>query len=352
MRRDYYSDLDPEIRVKTKKNLVYVTIFSIVMLFAGLTSAYIVSMGDSFWVKYPLPNAFYISTAVIALSSLFLELAIRSVKKGKLPLLKAFVALTFILGVAFVVFQFRGYKSLMDKGAYAVNNHIVTTEGRYGDYYLVKYKETFIDVDGNEFLINGKKMSDVEMGQFQDFMGQFLNVERNKNPNVTNYGKDFILYYNNEPLALLNKELSTPVGKKLEYVDLLRLRDLAENVKLGRGDFFHRGEYGEDFSIFFKGKELEYKERNLVYEGKNLDRFLQIKAMETADTATSYLYIITFLHLLHVLVTLIYMLRMVIFSFSGRFNSDEYLSLRLGAIFWHFLGLLWVYLLLFLLFIH
>jgi cytochrome c oxidase subunit 3 len=322
------------------------------MLFAGLTSAYIVSMGDSFWVKYPLPNAFYISTAVIALSSLFLELGIRSIKKGKLHLLKVFVALTFILGVAFVVFQFRGYKSLMDKGAYAVNNHIVTTEGRYGDYFLVKFKGAFVDVDGNEFLINGKKMSDADMKQFQNFMGQFLTIERTKAPNITNYGKDFILYYNNEPLALLNKELSTPAGKKLEYVDLLRLKDLAENVKLGRGDFFHRGKYGEDFSIFFKGKELEYKERSLVYEGKKLDKFLQIKAMETADTATSYLYIITFLHLLHVLVTLIYMLRMVIFSFSGRFSSEEHLSLRLGAIFWHFLGLLWVYLLLFLLFIH
>jgi cytochrome c oxidase subunit 3 len=352
MRRDYYSDLDPEIRIKTKKNLVYVTIFSIVMLFAGLTSAYIVSMGDSFWVKYPLPNAFYISTAVIVLSSLFLEFGIRSVKKGKQSTLKLFVALTFILGVAFVVFQFRGYKDLMDKGAYAVNNHIVTTEGRYGDYYMVKYKGTFVDVNGNDFLINGKNMTEAEMSQYQNFMSQFLKIERNKIPNIGNYGKDFSLYYNNEPLSLINKELTSPSGKKLEYVDLLRLKDLAENVKLGRGDFFHRGKYGEDFSIFFKGKELEYKERNLVFEGKKLDKFLQIKAMETADTATSYLYIITFLHLLHVLVTLIYMLRMVIFSFSGRFTSEEHLSLRLGAIFWHFLGLLWVYLLLFLLFIH
>ncbi len=352
MRRDYYSDLDPEIRVKTKKNLVYVTIFSIVMLFAGLTSAYIVSMGDSFWVKYPLPNAFYISTAVIALSSLFLEFGIRSIKKGKQAGLKLFIALTLIMGVGFVVFQFRGYKALMDKGAYAVNNHIVTTEGRYGDYFMVKYKGSFVEVNGNDFTVNGKNMTESEMSQYQNFMSQFLNMERNKTPNITNYGEDFNLYYNNEPLALINKELTTPSGKKLEYVDLLRLKDLAENVKLGRGDFFHRGKYGEDFSIFFKGKELEYKDRNLVFEGKKLDRFLQIKAMETADTATSYLYIITFLHLLHVLVTLIYMLRMVIFSFSGRFTSEEHLSLRLGAIFWHFLGLLWVYLLLFLLFIH
>jgi cytochrome c oxidase subunit III len=36
----YEQELKPEIREKMKKNLVYVGIFSIVMLFAGLTSGY------------------------------------------------------------------------------------------------------------------------------------------------------------------------------------------------------------------------------------------------------------------------------------------------------------------------
>jgi cytochrome c oxidase subunit 3 len=56
MKRDYSRELEPDVRKKMKKNLVYVGIFSIVMMFAGFTSAYIVSMGDSFWLKYPLPN--------------------------------------------------------------------------------------------------------------------------------------------------------------------------------------------------------------------------------------------------------------------------------------------------------
>ena len=50
---------------KAKKNLVYIGMFSVVMFFAGLTSAYIVSMGDSFWVKTQLPQAFWISTVII-----------------------------------------------------------------------------------------------------------------------------------------------------------------------------------------------------------------------------------------------------------------------------------------------
>ena len=80
MRPDYSKELDPVVRVKMKKNLVYVGIFSVVMLFAGFTSAYIVSMGDSFWLKYPLPTYFWISTAIILLSSILLEVAIRKAK--------------------------------------------------------------------------------------------------------------------------------------------------------------------------------------------------------------------------------------------------------------------------------
>ena len=76
-------EMNPLVKEKMKKNLVYVSIFSVVMLFAGLTSAYIVSMGDSFWIKFPLPTSFWISTAVIALSSLFIQLGITFAKKDK-----------------------------------------------------------------------------------------------------------------------------------------------------------------------------------------------------------------------------------------------------------------------------
>lgn len=352
MKIDYSKEMTPEVREKSKKNLVYVGIFSIIMMFAGFTSAYIVSMGDSFWLKYPLPSAFWISTTVIVLSSLFLQFGISFVKKGNQKMLKLFVTLTLLCGIAFAYFQFKGYSQLIDQGIHPVNNHIIIIEGRYGEYYEVKYNGKFIDVDGNNYLLNGKIMNQSQLKEYQNFMSQFLKLERGKSFQVNNYGSTFILYYNNQPLGLINGKLMTPDGKEIQYVDQLRLRDLAVNVRDGRGDFFVKGEMGKDFHIYFKGKELQYKNRELFFKGKKLSKYLQIKAMETADTATSYLYIITFLHLLHILITLIYMSKMTIASFSGIFNTEENLSLRLGAIFWHFLGLLWIYLLLFLLFIH
>lgn len=352
MKIDYDQELSPEIREKSKKNLVYVGIFSVVMMFAGFTSAYIVSMGDSFWLKYPMPRAFWISTVVIILSSIFLELGIRYIKRNNQQMLKLFVTLTLISGIAFVYFQIQGYKQLTNFGAHAVNNHIIVTQGRYGDYFEIKYNGNFIEVDGNDYSMNGKKLTDKQMKNLQNFTSQFLELKRNESFIINNYGKEFILYYNNQPLGMINNKLCTPDGKEIQYVDQMRLRDLSINIRDGRGDFFVKGELGKDFKILYKGKELQYKDRTLQMNGKKLSKYLQIKAMEASDTGTSYLYIITFLHLLHITVTLFYMLKMTISSFSGRFSAEENLSLRVGAIFWHFLGLLWIYLLLFLLFIH
>lgn len=352
MKRDFSKELDPKVREKMKKNLVYVMIFSVVMLFGGFTSAYLVSMGDTFWLKFPLPSAFWISTTVIVLSSIFLQLAITFIKKGDLSKLKIFVSLALVMGAAFIYFQFKGYGQLVDMGAHAVNNHIIVTDGRYGDYYLVKYKGDFIEIDGNKFMHGGQEMSKAQLKEYQDFMKQFEKLEVKSQPKVSSYGDKFVLYLNNSPLAMINGVLTSAEGKELQYTDRMRLSQLAVHVRDERGDFFLKGEYGKDFKIYFKGKELQYVNRDLQMDGRKLDRYLQLKAMDSADTATSFLYIITVLHLLHILIAILYLAKLTINSFSGAFTAQENIGLRVGAIFWHFLGLLWIYLLLFLLFIH
>ena len=337
---------------KAKKNLVYVGILSIVMLFAGFTSAYIVSMGDSFWLKFPLPSSFWISTFLIILSSLTYQLSVLSGKKGNASGMKSFILLTFLLGLGFVFFQFSGYRQLIDNGVHAVNNHIIVTDGKYGDYFEVKMDGKFVEVDGNNFLLAGKKMSDQQRKDYQKFMVQFTEVKTGRSFKPADYGKRFNILFKDRPLILNEGELVQVDSNKMEYLDNLRLSYLAINVKDGRGDFFVRGDIGKDFHIYYKGKELEYQNRELRLDGVKLTNYLQIKAMESSDTASSYLYIITFLHLLHILVALIYLLRVVVKTINGSITPSNSLSLRLGGIFWHFLGILWLYLLLFLLFIH
>ena len=349
---NYEKELSPEVREKMKKNLVYVGIFSIIMLFAGFTSAYIVMMGDSFWLKYPMPTGFWLSSATIALSSLTFILAIRAIKKGNQGQLKIFMSATVLLGLLFVYFQFKGYNELISKGINPVNNHIMVTDGRYGDYFEVRYKGNLIQVDGNKYLIKGREMSESEFSEYQEFMKQFEKVKQNKPITLRNLNPNFELIFQSEPILIKNKQLYKNDSTQLDYSDEIRLNYLALHARDKRGDFFIRGQIGEDFHLYFKGKELQYKDRNLVYNGRVLEPYLQIKAMETADTASSFLYIISFLHILHIAVALIYLLRLTIHSFSGKFSISENLSLRVGVIFWHFLGLLWAYLLLFLIFIH
>lgn len=352
MKQDFSKDGNKEQMDKARKNLVYVSMFSIIMLFAGLTSAYIVSMGDSFWLKFTLPSAFWVSTAIITISSVCIQAAVIFAKKGNLSAMKAAISITLVLGLAFVYFQFKGYGQLVDNGVHAVGNHIIVTDGKYGDYFEVKYKGDFIEINGNDFLLKGQKMTDAELKAYQNFMSQFLEVDEKKPFNVKQYGDDFELYFLNTPLKLVNGALTSEEDGELKFLDRVRLKDLAVNVRDQRGDFFVKGTLGKDFHIYYKGKELQYKNRELQMNGKKLTNYLQIKSMEAADTASSYLYLITFLHLLHIIVTLFYILKLVIHSFSGKINGNENLTLQMGAIFWHFLGLLWLYLLLFLLFIH
>lgn len=346
-----FTDGNKEKVGKAKMNLVYVGMFSVVMFFAGLISAYVVSMGDSFWLKVPLPSAFWISTTLILISSLTLILAQRFAKGGNVGGLKLMMGITLVLGIAFVIFQFKGYGQLVDNGVHFSFNRIVVTDGRYGDYFEIEKDGKYIEVNGNDFFLSGKELSEDEMENLQKFMTQFETPNKDMTFNIKEYGKYKILFKNRE-LLLKDGQLVTHKGELLSLLDAERLRDLAINICDGRGDFYVRGEMGKDFNVYYKGKEVSYEDRELIYQGAKLDPYLQVKAMESYDTASSFLYIITIAHLLHVIFTVIFLLRAVIFSFTGKINKNNTIRLRMTGVFWHFLGLLWIVLLLFLLFIH
>ena len=75
--------MEVSVKSKTSKQMLYISMVSMVMMFAGLTSAYIISRKREDWVSFELPQALYISTLLIILSSLTFILAKRSIKKDK-----------------------------------------------------------------------------------------------------------------------------------------------------------------------------------------------------------------------------------------------------------------------------
>ena len=346
-------DNDPVINEKMKKNLVYVSIFSIIMFFAGLSSAYLVLMGDSIWVKAAMPNAFWWSTAVIFLSSLSFIFAIYQVKKNNIPLLKVFMATTFLLGLIFVYFQFKGFNQLKENGIYGTST-IMVSEGKYGQPFEVKIKGEYVVVEDNTYKLKGKPLAGKDLELFKSFLGQF--IPSKKNPLGQSLTKDLAnieLIYKNKPLIVKNRSFYINDSIQLGPSDFKTLHVLGQNVNTGRVDLIPLGTVGKDFSIWYKGEELIMNKRKLQRKnGKSLSSYELNEAERSRDNASAFLYLLTYAHLLHILVALMYLSRIVIKTFKNVFNAENHLSLRLTLIFWHFLGLLWGYLILFLIFIH
>jgi len=103
-------------RIHPHKFTLWVAIASILMMFAGLTSAFIVKSNLVGWSDIKVPKMFYLSTAVILGSSLTLQMALRAFRQRNMQQYRALIGLTLALGVLFVVFQWIGFLGLWDQG--------------------------------------------------------------------------------------------------------------------------------------------------------------------------------------------------------------------------------------------
>ena len=106
------------VKNKTAMSLMWVGILGIVMLFAGLTSAYIVRMEEGNWFEFALPNLFAISTLVIILSSMSMVYATKSAKKNDYSGVKNGLLLTLVLGIGFCIIQYMAWGSLVEMGVF------------------------------------------------------------------------------------------------------------------------------------------------------------------------------------------------------------------------------------------
>ena len=104
---------------RAKKMMLWFGIASLLMGFAGWTSAYIVSSSREDWLTdLQIPYYFYISTAVILLSSLTYILAKNAIGHDRAKACTSWLLLTLVLGVAFIVLQFRGFNEMLSYGYY------------------------------------------------------------------------------------------------------------------------------------------------------------------------------------------------------------------------------------------
>ncbi len=250
---DIYSEYPAEVKTRTKKMIIYVFIFAVVMLFAGLTSGYIVKMGGEYWVHINPPVEFYWSLLFLALSSVTAFLSTRFMKKSNAKASLLALVLTFVFGIGFTVTQLKGWSNLTAKGmGFTV---MKTKQG------LDKYQWNHLD------------------------------------------------------------EIS--------------------------------GTYGEDYYIHKDGKKLVLKNGEFFLPGDHeFTTPVTDKVMRGSNNASAFLVILVLLHLVHLSFGLMYILANIFRIKKGTINSNNTVSLEVNSIYWHFMGILWVYLFVFLFVLH
>jgi len=122
-----------EHKARTARSYKLILLFAMVsmtMMFAGLTSAFVVSKSRVDWLKdFELPTAFYISTLAIIGCSVTFHLAKKAIQKDNQSLTTTMLLATLALGVLFVVLQFVGFGQIVGSGYYftGAESSITTT---------------------------------------------------------------------------------------------------------------------------------------------------------------------------------------------------------------------------------
>jgi heme/copper-type cytochrome/quinol oxidase subunit 3 len=249
---DVFDDFSPEVRARTKKMLMSWIIFAIVMLFAGFTSAILVMEAGKYIVHANPPMSFYLSIALLALSSLTLFMALRSARKGTLSTSANLMLLTFILGIGFTVTQYMGWSELSDRG-----------------------------------------------------MG--LTVVQGEN------------------------------GTKREWNALSEMN----------------GEYGIDYYVQLNGEALHFDGTNyFLPEDSGMTTPVTPGVITRKNNIGAMIFILVVIHVAHLALGLIYLLVNYVRIRKGIIHQGDTIRIRTNGMYWHFMGLLWVYLFVFLFFIH
>ncbi len=164
-----------------KKFAMWLFIATVVMLFAALTSAYIVRQAEGNWMIFELPSLFYVNTAVIVVSSLTMQLAYWSAKMDLLERTKLMIVITTILGVAFLVGQFMAWGQMVESNVYFVGDRGSAVSGSF--VYVLSGLHGLHIVGGVVFLlivlisafrykVHSKNMTQMEMcATYWHFLG-------------------------------------------------------------------------------------------------------------------------------------------------------------------------------------
>jgi cytochrome c oxidase subunit 3 len=126
-------------KIHPHKFTLWVAIGSIIMMFAGLTSAFIVKRSQPNWAMLEIPRVFWVSTLVILASSVTIQLAVKYFRERNMDRYRSMLTTTAVLGFIFLALQvigFMQYRSmdirLVGAGSNASFSFVLAIAGLHG----------------------------------------------------------------------------------------------------------------------------------------------------------------------------------------------------------------------------
>ena len=103
-------------KIHPHKFTMWIAISAIIMMFAGFTSAYIVKREQPGWTSFEIPRAFWYSTALILVSSVSMQLALKAFRDREMVRYRNLISVTFLLGIGFIALQVMGFRHIWKGG--------------------------------------------------------------------------------------------------------------------------------------------------------------------------------------------------------------------------------------------
>jgi len=126
-------------------------------------------------------------------------------------------------------------------------------------------------------------------------------------------------------------------------------------IKKGKIYFKEKLVDSDNFETYVQlkeGIEVHYKNGKWTRLREELNTAQNNELRQAGNIASSYIYVFTGMHVLHVLIALILLSVIIKRSFKGRYSEKNQLGIQATSIIWHFLGALWLSLFLLLQFFH
>lgn len=120
---------EPEetLNMNPKKFMLWLAIVSIIMMFAGWTSGYLVRKAEGRWHEFELPEIFWYSTGILLVSSISMFFAVRAAKKDNFSTLKTAISITFVFGLIFLATQVIGFSDLIKNQLYFAGSDVASS---------------------------------------------------------------------------------------------------------------------------------------------------------------------------------------------------------------------------------